>query len=88
MQSVLNKGQNNHYYNIFSERCSYQLAKINDKNVFDGIIMLEFGEIKVVKENIYGAKKTINTINIWDVNVDKINTKLIETKTNSKYLIV
>ena len=50
--------------------------------------MLKFGKIKVVKEKIYGAKKAINTINIWDVNVDKINTKLIETKTNSKYLIV
>ena len=27
VKSVLNKDQNHYYYNIFSEKCSYQLAK-------------------------------------------------------------
>ena len=44
-----------------------------------------FGEKKVTKEKFYVAKKSIK---IWDVNVDNIViSKLIETKTNSKYLI-
>ena len=43
-----------------------------------------FGEKKVTKEKFYVAKKSIK---IWDVNVDNIViSKLIETKTNSKYL--
>ena len=47
--------------------------------------MLKFGEKKVTKETFYAAKKPIK---IWDVNVDNIVvSKLIETKTNSKYLI-
>ena len=47
--------------------------------------MLRFGETKVTKVNFYGGKKLIN---IWDVNVDNIViSKLVETKTNSKYLI-
>ena len=47
--------------------------------------MLRFGETKVTKGKLYGAKETIN---IWNVNVDNIATsKLVETKTNSKYLI-
>ena len=47
--------------------------------------MLRFGEIKVSKERFYAAKKPIN---IWDLNVDNIViSKLVKTKTNSKYLI-
>ena len=42
--------------------------------------MLGFGETKVTKEKIYAAK--IKKINILDV-----ISKLIETKTNSKYLL-
>ena len=39
---------------------------------------------KEAKEKFYEAKKTIN---IWDVNVNNIViSKLVETKTNSKYL--
>ena len=46
--------------------------------------MLTLGETKEAKEKFYEAKKTIN---IWDVNVDNIViSKLVETKTNSKYL--
>ena len=46
--------------------------------------MLTFGETKEAKEKFYEAKRTIN---IWDVNVDNIViSKLVETKTNSKYL--
>ena len=45
--------------------------------------MLSFGESKLAKEKIYAVKKPIN---IWDVNVhDIIISRLIETKTNSKY---
>ena len=47
--------------------------------------MLIFSEKKVAKEKFYGAKKLIN---IWNVIVDNIViSKLVETKTNSKYLI-
>ena len=47
--------------------------------------MLRFGETKIEKETFYAAKKPIK---IWDVNVDnKVISKLIETETNSKYLI-
>ena len=47
--------------------------------------MLRFGETKVTKQKFYAAKKLIK---IWDVNVDNIViSKLIETKTYSKYLI-
>ena len=30
IKSVFNKGQNHYYYNIFLEKCSYQLPKNND----------------------------------------------------------
>ena len=47
--------------------------------------MLRFGETKITKEKFYAAKKAIN---IWDVNVDNIViSKLVKTKTSSKYLI-
>ena len=47
-------------------------------------MLLRFGKKKVTKEKYYAAKKTIN---ILDVNIDNIViSKLIETKTNSKYL--
>ena len=47
--------------------------------------MLRFGEKEIAKEKFYAAKKSIK---IWDVNVDNIVvSKLVETKTNSKYLI-
>ena len=46
---------------------------------------MRFGEIKVTKEKFYDGKKTIR---LWDVNVDNIViSKLVKTKTNSKYLI-
>ena len=47
--------------------------------------MQKFSETKVAKEKIYGAKKLIK---IWDVDVNNIIiSKLVERKTNSKYLI-
>ena len=47
--------------------------------------MLRFGETEVTKERFYAAKRPIK---IWDVNVDNIViSKLVKTKTNSKYLI-
>ena len=47
--------------------------------------MLIFNEIKVAKEEFYGLKKPTN---IWDVHVDNIViSKLVETKSNNKYLI-
>ena len=46
--------------------------------------MLRFGETKIAKEKFYATKKPIK---IWDVNVENIViSKLIEAKTNSKYL--
>ena len=47
--------------------------------------MLRFEETKVTKEKFYSAKKSIK---FWDINVDNtVMSKLIKTKTNSKYLI-
>ena len=47
--------------------------------------MSRFRETKVTKEKFYAAKKTIK---IGVVNVDNIViSKLVKTKTNSKYLI-
>ena len=47
--------------------------------------MVRFGEKEIAKEKFYAAKRPIK---IWDVNVDNIViSKLVETKTNSKYLI-
>ena len=47
--------------------------------------MLRFGKTKMATEKFYAAKKPIK---IRDVNVENIViSKLIETKTNSKYLI-
>ena len=47
--------------------------------------MLRFGETKIAKEKVYPAKKLIE---IWGVNIYNIViSKLVKTKTNSKYLI-
>ena len=52
---------------------------------FESAVMLRFGKTKIAKEEFYGAKKTTKVCN---VNVDnKVISKLIETKNNSKYLI-
>ena len=54
-----------------------KIQKNNDnKSFFCSIIMLRFGEIKVAKEEDYGAKAAIN---IWNVNANNIGIlKLIE----------
>ena len=47
--------------------------------------MLRFGETKISKEKVYAAKKLIE---IWGVNIYNIViSKLVKTKTNTKYLI-
>ena len=47
--------------------------------------MLRYCETKIAKEKFYGAKKPIK---IWDVNVNNIViSKVVETKTNFKYLV-
>ena len=47
--------------------------------------MVKFGKTEITKEKFYGAKKPIK---IWDVNVANIViSKLVKTKTNSKYLV-
>ena len=54
------------------------------KFFFDNVIMLRFGETKIEREKFYAGKKPVN---ICDVNiVNKVISKLIETKINSKYL--
>ena len=46
--------------------------------------MVRFGEKEMAKEKFHAAKEPIQ---IWDVNVDNIvNSKLVETKINYKYL--
>ena len=45
--------------------------------------MVRFGEREITKGKFYAGKRPIK---IWDVNVDNIViSKLIETKTNSKF---
>ena len=65
---VLNKDKNHYYCKLFLEKFSYQLAKNNHKSFSNSIIMLKFGETKIVKEKFYASKKPLN---IWDVNVDE-----------------
>ena len=85
IKSFLNKDKNHYYYNTVLEKCLYQLVKQQSKHFFDSIIVLRFGETKIANEIFYAAKKIIN---IWDFNIDNIViSKLIETKTTSKYLI-
>ena len=43
IKTVVNKGKNHYYYKMFSEKCSYQLAKNNHKFFFHRIIMMRFG---------------------------------------------
>ena len=51
----------------------------------DSMKILRLGETKVTRENLYGAKRPINT---WNVNFDNsVISKLLETKSNYKYLI-
>ena len=83
MKSVLTKDEN-HYYQIFLDKCLYQLAKNNHKNYFHSI-MLRFEETKVTKERFYAARKPIR---IWDVDIYNIViSKLVKAKANSEYLI-
>ena len=47
--------------------------------------MLRFGETKIAKEKVYATKEKKS---IWNINIDNIViSKLVETKTNSKYWI-
>ena len=85
IKSVLNKDKDHCFYKIFLEKCSYQLAKKLITIFFHSITTLRFGKIKTTKEKFFAEKKPIK---IWDVNVENlVISKLIETKTNSKYLI-
>ena len=46
---------------------------------------MRFGDKEIEKEKFYAAKRSMK---IWDVNVDNTAiSKLVETKTDSKYLI-
>ena len=67
-------------------KSSNQLAKKQSQIFFFcSIKITTFGQKKVTKEKFCATKKPIK---IWNVNVDNIViSKLIETKTNSKYLI-
>ena len=56
IKSVLDKDQNQYYYNKFLEKCTYQLAKKQSQISFDIIVMLRFGKTKVTKEKFHGAK--------------------------------
>ena len=77
VKSAFNEDQNHYYYNIF-------LKKNNGKNFFHSIIILKFGEEKVAKK-IYDTKKSITICDVYINNI--VIAKLVEIKTNSKYLI-
>ena len=62
IKSVFNKDKNHYYYNVFLEKCTYQLAKNYSQKV------LRFGETKVTKEKFYAAKKPIK---IWNARLIK-----------------
>ena len=47
--------------------------------------MVKFGKIEIEKEKLYAAKRPIKN---WDFNVeDIVISKLVKTKTSSKYLV-
>ena len=84
IKSVLNEDKSHYYYMIFLERYSYQLAKKWSSLFVHSIIMLGFRE-RNSKRNILCCKKPIKILN---VNIDYIViSKLVETKSNSKYCI-
>ena len=84
IKSVLNKGENHYYYNIYLEILASISLKKSQK-IFHSTIMLRFGETKATEQKFYATKKLIK---ISDVNADNIViSKLIGTKTNPKYLI-
>ena len=57
----------------------------NHKNFFHVRIIVSHGIREMAKEKVLCYKKPIK---IWDVNVDTtVISKLVKTKTNSKYLI-
>ena len=62
IKSALNKDKNHYYYKIFLEKCSYQLAKKNYKNVFYCIIIVKFGKTEIAKEKFYAAKKNFKIL--------------------------
>ena len=47
--------------------------------------MLRFGTIKVAKEELYSARKSIRNFHVNVANI--ITSKLVKRKNNSKYLI-
>ena len=80
IKSLLNKDQNHYYYNIFLENIRINQLKHNEKDFF------ETWRDKSSKRKVLQCKK--NPKNIWDDTIDNIViSKLIKTKTNSKYLI-
>ena len=68
---------------MFFQKRSYQLAKKYSQIFVHIIKILRFGKREVAKEKFNAAKKPVE---IWDVNVENIS-KLLKTKTNSKYFI-
>ena len=70
---------------MFFQKRSYQLAKKYSQIFVHIIKILRFGKREVAKEKFNAAKKLVE---IWDVNVENIViSKLLKTKTNSKYFI-
>ena len=52
---------------------------------FNSIITVKFGKTEIAKQKFYATKKPIK---IWHANVNNIViSKLVKTKTNSKYLV-
>ena len=84
IKSVLNKDKNYYYHNIFLEKCLFQLAKKLSQK-----FSLSYNSVENWKDKSNNNKKSFMLQkNLWDVNVDNIViSKLVKTKTNSKYLI-
>ena len=61
LKSVLNKDKNHHYYRIFLEKCSYQLAKKYSQFFFHSTIMVRFGE-KNRKKKVLCCKKAYTNL--------------------------
>ena len=79
LKSAFNKNQNQHCYNVYTNNnVLINQLKQNKKKFFSSIIMLRFCKTKVVKEQIRISDDDVDT---------EVYSKLIETKTNSEYLI-
>ena len=71
INSVFNNDQNNYYYNMFLEKCSYQLAKKCWQKFFWWYDNIEVWQGKGSKKKFYGAYVNIDNLVSFKVSWNK-----------------